>query len=83
MKKKIKGMRKDLTTKKLVVKIQDVRKIVVEQMKRKQLTAYAVAKRSGVTVQTVSNFISGGTEMTSGKLSRVFTVLDIEIKPKK
>lgn len=69
-------------------KIQNVRKAVTDQMKRLNLTPYAVAKRAveaGGTLseQTVRNFVAGKTPMTSDKLAAVFAAVELEVRPKR
>lgn len=73
---------KHLTTRKLAYKMQDMRKIVADRMKSKKLSAYAVAKATGLKAQTMSNFLSGAHNMRSDKLAKVFAAIGIEVRPK-
>lgn len=57
-------------------------KIVVERMKAKKMTAYKLAKLTGISNQTVGNFVAGTHQMRSDKLAKVLDALDLEIRPK-
>ena len=80
MKKRVKG---NLTSGKLVHKIPDVRSIVDQQMKRLDMTVYKLAKLTGISYQTLRNFLDGTHEMRSDKLGLVMDVLKLEIRPRR
>lgn len=80
-KKKNSAVPGNLTNKVNGHRVQDMRKIVHARMKQLPMTAYAVAKATGVKPQTMSNFLRGGS-MRSDKLERVFAVLRLEVKPR-
>lgn len=64
--------------------MQDVRKIIVGQMKKLKLTPYAVAKRAQeaggkLSEQTVRNFVDGTHDMTSDKLAAVLAAVKLKL----
>jgi lambda repressor-like predicted transcriptional regulator len=71
-----------LTQVKASSKIQDVRAIVIARAKAKGLTAYRLAKLTGITEQTLLNFLDKTHHMRSDKLGLVFAALELEVKPK-
>ena len=85
----IKGMAKKkqlkvgLHSKQIAHRIQDVRQVIRDRMKElDNMTAYRLAKLSGVTVQTVSNFIGQETKsIRSDMLEMILAALKLEIRP--
>jgi plasmid maintenance system antidote protein VapI len=57
-----------------------IRDMINKQMKRRGVSIYALAKSSGIPYRTLHDFVSGKTSISSDKLPKLFTVLEIEIK---
>jgi plasmid maintenance system antidote protein VapI len=60
---------------------QNLAKIVNERMRVKDISAYRLSKLSGVTRQTVGNFITEESAITSDKLSKILAALDLIVMP--
>lgn len=60
---------------------QNLDKIVADRMEAKGISAYRLAQLSGVTRQTVGNFVSGERAITSEKLMKILAALDLIITP--
>lgn len=73
---------KTLTPKSRGHRIQNVREIVVKQMKERDWTAYRLAIESGVVEQTVRNFVLKKREIRSDLLEKLLSALGLEIRPK-
>lgn len=71
-----------LPTHRQVGKIQDVRQMIVNAMRKKKLTPYGLAKLSGVTEQAIYQYVKGKTDMRSERLSILLSVLGFEIRVK-
>lgn len=57
-----------------------IRDAVEKAMLSQDLTAYAVAKLSGLDPGVVKRFIEGKTDMTASNLDKVFEVLGLEVR---
>lgn len=64
--------------------MKNVRTIVKQQMKAKDMNTYELAKavRGKVTRQTVYNFVMHGSEMNTKSLAFILEALGLEIRPK-
>jgi predicted XRE-type DNA-binding protein len=86
MKKKVKkakiSHKDNLHAGKLTCKIPNVRAIIKARMKTEKVSAYKLAKLTGISHQTVNNFVGGTHEMRSDKLAMILAVLGLEIRPK-
>lgn len=63
-------------------KVQNVRDVVIKQMKAKGMTAYGLAKLCGLTQQAIRSYMLGNTDMRAEKLSLILAVLDLEVRPR-
>ena len=80
MKKKIKNNTKTALPKSAkVAKLLGVREIVVKQMKSLELTAYKLAKITGIPEQTIYNFQTAKTNMQSDKLEKLLVALGLKL----
>lgn len=61
--------------------MQDFRKQIVQVMKRRGLSAYALAKAAGLPLRNVQLFVSGTQDTTSRRLARLCKVLGLELRP--
>lgn len=79
-----KRTQKPLTLRVYGTKMQDMRQVVRDRMKKLKLTPYAVGRllENEVTEQTVRNFVIGEHEMRTDKFARLISVLGLEIRPK-
>lgn len=76
MKKKTK---KNLTQEIPLYKVQNMRAMVVSQMKKRGIKPYGLAKLTGITEQTLRDFVSGKHQMGDERLAKVFSVLGLEV----
>lgn len=82
IKKTSKGTKTGLYTNKLDGKLWSVRSIVKEQMEARGVTMYMIAKATGVSNQTIGNFVRRGRPIQSDKLEKILAVLGLEIREK-
>lgn len=81
-KKKNKIVSGNLNIGKLGYRMPTVRSIIGKRAAAMGFSVYKIAKLSGVSNQTLHNFLDGTHHMRSDKLERVMRVLDLEIRPK-
>lgn len=60
----------------------DVRKELQRALKRSGKTRYWLAKKSGVRLGTVYDYMSGKNDMTGAIIAKLMEALDLEIRPK-
>lgn len=65
----------------LAMRKQNLANVVRGRMEAKGLTKYALAKESGLTRQTVGNFLTSGRAITSDKLAAMLAALDLIVVP--
>lgn len=79
-KKPVASAKGNLNKGKLGHKIPNMRSIILQRMNELQMTAYRLAKLTGITDPTVRNFLDGTHEMRSDKLSKILDVLGLEVR---
>jgi predicted transcriptional regulator len=55
----------------------DFRKEIKKLMKKQKINTPELARRAGLNVQTLYNFLAGKSEMTAGNLSVILDILGI------
>jgi len=60
----------------------DVRKEIAKGLKRSGKTGYWLAKKTGVRLGTVYDYLNGKTDMTGKLLGKMIDALGLEIRPK-
>jgi plasmid maintenance system antidote protein VapI len=60
---------------------QNLAKIVRERMQAKGVTPYRLAQLTGMTRQTVGNFVNAGKPITSTRLALILAELDLIVVP--
>ena len=58
----------------------DFRKAIKKQMKAKKINTPELARKSMLNAQTLYNYLSGKSEMTTGNIEVVFEILSIKLK---
>lgn len=79
---KKRNTKRNLHIGKLAPKIPKVQKVIKDRMNHLGLTVYAVSKATGISHQTMANFVKGTHSMRSDKLAAVLVVLGMEIRVK-
>ena len=60
----------------------DFRTEVLRAMKQQKMSAYRLAKETGLPARTVQIFVAGTQDTTTERLAKMCMVLGLELKPK-
>ncbi len=61
----------------------DFRSIVTTELKRRKISAYRLAIKTGISKSTVNEWLAGKHDLLTGKLEKMLEYLKIEISPDK
>lgn len=61
----------------------NIRKVIMNECKRRGWSAYRLAKETGLVERTVQTFFQGTRDISSGRASKMLDALGIEMKIRK
>jgi predicted XRE-type DNA-binding protein len=59
----------------------DIRQIVVDRMAQRRITQTLLAELTGITRERINAYVRGHRDFHAKTLARVFSALDLEIRP--
>ncbi|MBI5864818.1 MAG: hypothetical protein HZB38_09975 [Planctomycetes bacterium] len=61
----------------------NLRKIIQDEAARQEMSGYRIGQLSGVPMRTVQAFLSGASDLSSGRLEKIMHALGLELRPVK